>query len=113
MTKTETTKTEAPAEEVPNLELGDVVLLKLSTGDAEAINRRRDDAHVRLSRFKEKDGTQMHVGTEVKKGEVVSARITRLFEDGSVNLKADLDGNDDYWASGRREGATAGMFSRK
>lgn len=93
--------------------LGDTVLLKLSTQDAEDINRRREDAVHRASRFRAADGTQVHVGNEVKKGTYVPAIVVATFEDGSLNLKAQLDGNDDFWAVGRREGATGGQWKVK
>lgn len=90
--------------------LGRVVLLKLSAYDAEAINRRRSDAATDVA-YRPSRGYIVHVGNEASKGDVVPADIVNVFDDGLVNLQAKLDGNDTFWAVGRREGHRAGQWS--
>lgn len=92
--------------------LGETVLYKLDHEDAYAINARRQEATDRSHRFRSPDGVQVHVGSIVDKGEVVAATVVFINEDGTVNLKAHLNGSDDHWVLGTSEGNRVGNFSR-
>lgn len=82
---------------------GRMVHYILNQWDADSINVRRSDAtdvpdRVRAGQWPM--GAQAHVGNTVEAGEHVPAVIVRVWgQNGMVNLKCLLDGNDDYWAS--------------
>lgn len=93
--------------------IGRIVHYKLNEGDAEAINRRRED--YRLYRRASTasgiaavgTGDQVHVGNGVKAGDVFPAMVVRRWGDAptsSVQLQVFLDGNDTYWATSVNEG---------
>lgn len=87
----------------PKPSLGRIVHYALSVQDAEAINRRRDDARSHLDHHRvNADGSQIHVGNEVSAGDVYPMVITRVWGDtpaSAVNGQVLLDGNDLYWAT--------------
>jgi hypothetical protein len=103
--------------------LGRIVHYKLTAGDVEQINRRREDFHAfnRANRasaaspgyFPGRSGHVGHFGNEVTEGDVYPATVVRIFSPGSttVNLQVQLDGNDTYWATSRPEGDEPGQWS--
>ena len=91
--------------------LGRTVLYKLSSGDAEAINRRRADRQAyQREQPREAIGYVAHVGNRAEEGQIFPAVVVRTF-DPSVNLQVSLDGNDAYWAPSRVEGDEPGQWS--
>lgn len=45
-------------------------------------------------------GAQAHVGNDVKAGDIYPAMVLRVWgESGCSNLKVQLDGSDEYWAT--------------
>lgn len=93
--------------------LGALVLLKLDEDDVAAINRRRKDAKDDMA-YRAKRGYIAHVGNQVTVGEQVPAVITKIVKPNQhtfLNLKALLDGNDDFWAVSRTEGQDDGQWS--
>jgi hypothetical protein len=97
------------------------VLYRLHAGDAEQINRLRDDfaAFNRSHRhadhepgsFPGRSGHIGHFGNQVSEGDSYPAVVVRTFGGSTVNLKVLLDGNDDYWATSRAEGDEPGQWS--
>lgn len=94
--------------------IGRTVLYQLSSGDAEAINRRRADrqAHQR-KQPREATGYVAHVGNHAEECQVFPAVVVRVFDvsDPYVNLQVSIDGNDTYWATSRTEGDGPGQWS--
>lgn len=88
--------------------IGRIVHYTLSESDAQAINRRRDDAiaarHnpvVADSRLKP-TGEQVHIGNVAREGDVYPMIITRVWgstPQSAVNGQVFLDGNDTLWAT--------------
>lgn len=76
--------------------IGRIVLYRVSSDDAAAISAQRERLGMR--------------GNPIAEGEEVPAVIVRVFENEfgpgipGCNLKLMLDGEDDYWATSRREG---------
>jgi len=81
--------------------IGKIVLYTLSSQDAAAINRRRADAKEKLPwHHAIRSGAQIHVGNDVRAGDVFPLIITRVWGDGeaaSFNGQLLLDGNDLFW----------------
>jgi len=102
----------------PTPTIGRIVHYKLSAQDAEAINRRREDAVRTLNPApgigRSADGDQVHVGNRVSEGDVFPMMITRVWgldldaqaptAERLVNGQVFLDGNDVYWATSVHEG---------
>lgn len=103
---------EAPSPTVP--QGGDVVLYRLTAGDAEGINRRRQDFHQSRS-ADSRTGFVGHVGNHVQEGDVVPAVVVQVHAESTVtcNLHVLLDGNDTFWATSRAEGNDPGQWARK
>lgn len=102
--------------------LGRIVHYRLSTGDAEQINRRREDfaafnaVHRHAGTVPNpghagRTGHIGHYGNEVREGELFPATVVRTFGGTTVNLQVLLDGNDAYWATSRMEGDEPGQWS--
>lgn len=98
--------------------IGRIVHYCLSSRDADAINRRRDDAMQTLAALVPEqgvrvagDGKQIHVGNIAREGDVYPAIIVRAWNDDLLNLQVFLDGNDTYWATSAHLGAEAGTWS--
>ncbi|WP_054657247.1 hypothetical protein [Stenotrophomonas pictorum] len=81
-----------------------MVLYSLSELDARIINARR------IGKAEQQDaliderltpGVQVHEGSCVAAGDGCPAVIVRVLDDGRVNLKVLLDGNDDHWVTCR------------
>lgn len=86
--------------------IGRIVHYKLNAHDAEAINRRRQDAFNKnaagVTLASQELGPQIHIGNGVAAGEVYPAMIVRTWGDtpeSCVQLQVFLDGNDTYWAT--------------
>ena len=63
-----------------------------------------------------RSGHVLHTGNPVGEGDVFPALIVRVFgppgsPDLAVNLKVQLDGADDYWATSRTPGSEPGQWS--
>jgi hypothetical protein len=98
------------SEENVNPTIGRIVIYTLTEDDSEDINLRRqhftafNEKH-RTSpggheiQFGEtgKTGHMAHVGTIVFPGDEYPAMITRVYSDGGINLKVELDGTDNFW----------------
>lgn len=87
--------------------IGRIVHYTLSEADAEAINRRRDDATAAAHNPRHADrqkpmGEQVHIGNRVSPGEVYPMIIVRIWgttPESSVNGQVLLDGNDTLWVT--------------
>lgn len=95
--------------DLPIPSIGRIVHYTLSESDAEAINRRREDAILyRRNPYNparvalKPTGFQVHTGNKVKAGDVFPMVIVRVWgtkPDSVVNGKVLLDGNDDLWVT--------------
>lgn len=83
--------------------IGRIVVYRVSSQDADAINRRRKDAAEKLAWHQAlKSGAQIHVGNAVKEGDEFPLVITRVWGDAeysAFNGQLFLDGNDLYWVT--------------
>lgn len=90
--------------------LGRIVHYKLGALDATAINRRREHAGAHMEEHRAaSSGVQVHVGNDVKAGDVFPMIITKIWDPEAhptslVNGQVMLDGNDLYWATSVRCG---------
>jgi len=94
--------------------VGRIVLYMLTQYDADKINKRRDDAnkHMLLHQY-QSHGTMVHVGNMVHKGQQYPALVVAVWGDNptsAVNLKVELDGSDNYWATSRSVGDDPGSY---
>lgn len=89
---------------------GRIVHYYLSAWDADQINRRRADAHAAEAG---NTGKIIHVGNDVREGQLYPAIVVATWGGASVNLQVWLDGNDTLWATSRSEGEphTPGKWS--
>lgn len=101
-----------PIKYVQVVSIGRLVHYRMSTMDAEAINKRRSDAAKNMDAHRENaDGSQIHVGNEVREGDVLPMTVVCLNGGGStVNGQVTLDGTDTYWATSRFEGDQPGQW---
>lgn len=93
--------------------LGQIVLLKLSEGMVDAINRRRTTSTSIAERIANRVwplGAQAHIGNTVKTGEVYPMVVSRLWDDSMINGQVLLDGNDTYWATSVHLGENDGDY---
>jgi hypothetical protein len=83
--------------------IGRIVHYKLNEGDVAEIDRR----------FPQKDAMGAYLRNPVSVGQVLPARVVAVFDAtaGTSNLKADLDGYGEYWATSRAEGDEPGQWS--
>lgn len=81
---------------------GRIVYLVLSALMVAEIMRRRTDGLSIKNRLNEGTwpiGAQAHLGNTVVEGDIVPAMVVGLPDNGShVNVRAMLDGSDEYWA---------------
>jgi hypothetical protein len=105
--------------------IGRIVHYKLSTQDAEAINRRRKDSREHWQRTPgvtvKPTGDQRHVGNAALPGDVFPMLITRIWgldldiqastAERLVNGQVFLDGNDVLWATSVHEGDGERQYS--
>lgn len=94
--------------------VGDIVLYRLTAGDAEGINRRRRDFHQSRS-ADSRTGFVGHVGNHVQEGDPAPAVVVQVHAESTVtcNLQVLLDGSDTFWATSRAEGSDPGQWARK
>lgn len=98
------------------LAIGRIVLYTLTAIDAEAINKRRNDAMINLHIHRANaNGVVIHYGNAAKTGDVLPMVIIRINAPGlpfeSVNGKVFLDGNDDFWVTSIHEGNVEGTYA--
>lgn len=83
--------------------IGRIVLYTLPQYQVEDINRRRKHATEQMDYHRwKKNGAMVHVGNEVRVGQVVAAMVVAVWGNtpaSAVNLKLFLDGGDDYWVT--------------
>ena len=83
--------------------LGEMVLYKITEGDAVAQNKRRKDAQESLAYHRRVElGTVIHVGNALREGDIYPMLITRVWgatEKASVNGQVFLDGTDVLWVT--------------
>ena len=96
--------------------IGRIVHYRLSSQDAEAINRRRDHAaaHLRSKTGGAHEGYQAHAGNSVNSGEAFPMIIVRTFGEGeraAVSGQVFLDGSDVFWATSLIEGGAPGQWT--
>jgi hypothetical protein len=92
---------------------GDHVLYCLSFQDAEAINRRYEDARNERERIRdERPGLQAHTGNPVMVGDVFGMVVTVVHSDECINGKVFLDGNDDLWVTSAPLGLGPGNWNQ-
>jgi hypothetical protein len=94
---------------MPEPTIGRIVLYRASQYDADRINKRRKDAYS-SGAYAEESGTIAHIGNDVAEGQLFPALIVRVWQGGLVNLQVQLDGNDVYWATSRKEGEDVGTW---
>ena len=89
---------------------GRIVQYRVSADDADMINRRREDYATSAKSIR--TGFIAHAGNRVAEGQIFPALIVRVWDDAAngVNLKVFLDGNDDLWATSRKEGDDVGTW---
>ncbi|WP_100813025.1 hypothetical protein [Microbacterium lacus] len=93
--------------DAPIPSIGRIVHYTLSESDAEAINRRRDDAVAAAHNPRHADrqkpmGEQVHFGNPVREGDVFPMIIVRVWgttAESVVNGQVLLDGNDSLWVT--------------
>lgn len=87
--------------------VGRIVHYTLSQQDADAINKRRNDASVSNAGYAN-SGYVVHVGNQASEGQVYPMLITRVWTPGvettPVQGQVFLDGNDNFWASSVMQG---------
>lgn len=95
--------------------VGRIVLYTLSEQDAQAINKRRQDATEHATQIREGAlGYVAHTGNRVAAGDVFPMVITRTWGNTStsaVNGQVLLDGNDTFWATSVALGAGPRTFA--
>jgi hypothetical protein len=105
-------KEETMTEIVPTK--GRIVWYVLSDDDVITINKRRDDARKHLAAHIElSNGAMVHVGNDVRAGDIAPAMVVAVRgdqPDSYVNLKVELDGSDNFWATSRKVGEGPGTY---
>lgn len=104
-------------EQVPSI--GRIVHYRLTPQDVEQIMRRRTTGASIAERIKQQvmtpdqdaekmpkvvpswpAGAQAHIGNDVQAGDILPAMVLRVWgESGCSNLKVQLDGSDEFWAT--------------
>ncbi|MFA6904509.1 MAG: hypothetical protein WC236_15645 [Gallionellaceae bacterium] len=83
--------------------IGRIVHYRVSAQDATAINQRRKDAREKMPwHHAIRSGAQVHVGNDMKEGDVYPLIITRLWGDteaAAFNGQLMLDGTDTFWVT--------------
>lgn len=93
--------------------LGMHVLYRLTTENADHINRRRLDAERSMAEIqRDQRGYVAHVGSYAQEGQVYPGQVVRLFESvpQEANLQVALDGNDALWVCSVRYGTEPGQW---
>lgn len=85
------------------LKPGRIVYYVFSEQAAKEVMRRRTTGASIAQRIHDSQwpmGAQAHIGSEVMPGDVCPAMVVRVLDDdGVTNLKVQLDGSDEYWAT--------------
>ena len=89
--------------------VGRIVYYKLSTQDAEEINKRRSD-YAQNDKSVWPMGAQAHVGNHVEAGEIVPMIVVAVWENELVNGHVFLDGSDTLWVTSRPKGEEPGNW---
>ena len=87
---------------------------KLSSSDAEKINRRRTTSLSIKERIKEKlwpEGAQAHIGNEAREGQILPMVITGIWGETCVNGQVFLDGSDTLWVTSVQQGNEPGNWN--
>ena len=95
---------------------GRIVHYKVSSTDADAINRRRTNHSAIRSRLAAEPsmwphGAQAHIGNTVRAGDVFPMIVVRVWQGDLVNGQAVLDGTDTFWVTSASEGEGNGQWS--
>lgn len=89
---------------------GDIVLYRLTSDDAEQVNRRRVPGAGHGEGWPA--GAQSHHGNHVKAGDVCPMVVVEVFNDiGKANGQVLLDGNDTLWVTSVVRGDVEGTYS--
>jgi len=92
--------------------VGRLVHYTITAANAEAINKRRNDATRSMADHRENaNGVQVHVGNVAREGDVYPLLIVRVWPGDLVNGQAFLDGNDSLWVTSVGEGEGPGTFA--
>lgn len=76
--------------------IGRIVHYPLTPADADAVNKRRNDAKRGLASLE--TGAQLHYGDRAHSGQILPAIVTKQYGDSCVvDLKVFLNGNDELW----------------
>lgn len=88
------------------LKPGRIVYFVFDEQRAAEVNRRRTNGASIADRMKADPptwpaGAQAHIGNEVHAGDIYPAMVVRVWSQtsGCSNLKVNLDGSDDFWAT--------------
>ena len=93
--------------------VGDAVLYKLSSYDVDAIEAARAERNAAIP-------GSFSRANQVHAGDIYHATVVRTFDSdddtttavgNNINLSVQLDGDDTYWATSRREGDIDGTYS--
>lgn len=105
--------------------LGRILLYSVTAEQSAQVNRRRTDGKAIAARMKlmvasdtgEDEvihgwpaGAQAHIGEPLEPGELVPLIVTKVFEGGTVNGQAFLEGNDVLWVIAVNEGTGPGTW---
>jgi hypothetical protein len=91
-----------------------VVNYKLSSNDAEKINKRRTTSLSIKERIEEELwplGAQAHIGNEATEGQILPMVITAVHSESCVNGQVFLDGNDTLWVTSVLQGNEPGNWN--
>jgi hypothetical protein len=95
------------------MQIGKILIYKLTSEDAAVINRRRTtsvDIRERIGHGQWPAGAQAHIGSPVVSGQeypmIVTSTSTGILVDGQVFLS----GSDTYWVENRNRGSHNGQW---
>jgi len=97
--------TDTPVSSNSAVTLGRWVHYRLSEADVREIEHRRV-----LARRHNKHSSRWPLGNDVVEGQEYAALVVAVHDGGTVNLRAVLDGEDDWWVTSRSEGDDNGCW---